>query len=180
MAYDDDGYRTDIEDRKVMVKQLHEQTGTDMKRRKGRDGKKEPCMSFSEYLRLLRIMHESGRARELNGHFCPQNENCFRHSYPSEWFLVTTINDLTLPTKFAEAIGLNMYQTSMGHDHRSTGSTGACRRSDGIANTTTTTTSSFPARTSKSFPMTDDDAKLLDILTLEETGILSEVLSKQS
>jgi len=89
----------------------------EIRRLAGQDYKQ--CMDLEEFLTTLNIIHQKGKARELDVHFLPQHFGCFRDLAPEKWDMVAPISD----PSFAKALGksLGNPNASMPQYHASSG-----------------------------------------------------------
>ena len=109
-------YHTDLHDRRTHVPALLKQAGLPKQFAATTDPDRpdELCLSLTEFLQVLYIIHRQGQQMNLNGHYMPQHLGCFRHVAPSKWDVVTTVKDPHLKT-ILEQIILGKNTTSSAH-----------------------------------------------------------------
>lgn len=136
---------TDLGDRKTMTRHLLKLASLPLPNRN-----ETICLSFSDYLKALALVHISGKVLELNVHMLPQHLGCFRHTDPSRWSYITVASDPHLKDTLDEAMGIVSDSGSwFEHSHRSSTAT---------------------------LSVTDEDQKILEFLTATERQVLSPYL----
>lgn len=63
------------------------------------------CLNLKDYVDLLKIIHENGRASQLQDHFLPQHLGCFRSRTVKHWTLAARISDPVLRRTLGSALG---------------------------------------------------------------------------
>lgn len=86
-------------------------------------GKKADCLGFDELISVLHDIHTAGKAAQLDEHFIPQDQYCFRHARPESWKQVSFIGEPGVFTQLGAQLGVANATSDGGapHTHGSKG-----------------------------------------------------------
>ena len=118
------------------------------------------CLTLTEYLQTLYIIHRKGLQLKLDRHFLPQHLRCFRHVPPSEWTLVITIANPQLP-EWLEQVLVGKESTTLSANQ--TNSVGMVR-------------SHASGHSQQGMGLSPMDGPLLDAITRDEYQVLGPFL----
>ena len=74
-------------------------------------------MDFEEYVRTLQVVHDEGKAHQLNAHFLPQQFGCFRDLAPQNGSIAAPITNRDFVRALDRSLG--NASASLPHVHSS-------------------------------------------------------------
>ncbi len=119
-----------------------------------KNGEITPCLDLSLFLVIMLQVHLEGKDGIVNHHFRPQHLYCFLHAPPSEWGVVTTIDDGSIACELKAMLGISnndQNECKMGQEHST----------DNLSRYTN---------------ITDTDHAILNAITREEYRVLAPYL----